>query len=343
MAGHDIVVIGGSAGAIEGVRQIVRQLPRDLPAALFVAIHTTPYTRSALPEMLSKAGPLPARHCEDRQPIKLGHICVAPPDHHLLVGDGFIRVVQGPKENGTRPAIDPLFRTAAASYGPRVLAVLLSGTLDDGTSGLAVIKRQGGVAVVQDPQDALYPEMTANALQHVAVDYCLPLAALAQTLVRLVHEPVNEKERPVSKELAYQVAMAAWDLDALQGRDRPGRPSPFVCPNCKGDLWEAQEDNHTHFRCRTGHAFSPLTLAAQQAAALDATLNEAFRALKEKEHLEQRLANWARSANNGPGADYHEQQAKNAGRHAAILWEILLRFEDLASGPSGDEVQRQEK
>jgi two-component system chemotaxis response regulator CheB len=328
MHGHDILALGGSAGSYECLRQMVATLPADLPASLFVVQHAQPYTRSYLPEILSRAGPLPARHPEDREPIQPGVIYVAPPDYHLLVGPGFVRLVQGPRENLARPAVDPLFRTAAVSYGPRVVGVVLSGYLDDGTAGLAAVKARGGVAVVQDPLDAAYPDMPASALRYVAVDYRLPLSQIAPTLVRLVHEPVVEKEGEVtvSGELNWESAAARWDLQALQSPERPGVPSSFTCPDCKGSLWEIDSGGPLRFRCRTGHAWSPLSLLAGQAGSVEAALNEAFRTLKEKEHLELRLARRSRETRSDAGAAYHERQAGEAKRAATVLHGLLMHL-----------------
>jgi two-component system chemotaxis response regulator CheB len=335
LAGHDILVIGGSAGSVESLREIVRRLPASLPAAVFIVIHTTPYSKSYLPQLLARAGLLPASHPRDREKIEPGRIYIAPPDYHLLVGDGFVRVVQGPREHSTRPAIDPLFRTAALSYGPRVVGTILSGGLDDGTLGLRAIKARAGSAIVLDPKEALVPDMPANALRRVTVDYRLPVTQIAPTLVRLAHEPADGKGAPpVSKELAFEAAMAAWDLDALEGHDRPGRPSPFSCPDCGGTLWEVGNGQESHFRCRTGHAFTPLSLAAGQSHLLEEALNEAFRALKEKEHLERRLGRWARDQGNTDGAVYHEQQAANAERYGAVLWEMLAKLEAVTAEKS---------
>jgi two-component system chemotaxis response regulator CheB len=182
---HDIVVIGGSLGSIESLRELMTGFPNGISAAIFVTIHLLPDANSRLPELLSMWSHLPAKHPRDREEIVPGQIYVAPPDHHLLVGQGFCRVVKGPKENNTRPAIDPLFRTAAVSYGPRVVAVLLSGMLDDGTSGAAAVRARGGLVVVQDPADALCPDMPANAIRAAEVDYTRPVSEIAPLLVKL--------------------------------------------------------------------------------------------------------------------------------------------------------------
>lgn len=217
----------------------------------------------------------------------------------------------------------PVVSRAAVAYGGRAIGVLLSGTLDDGTQGLAAIKRCHGVAMVQDPKDADYPEMPATALRHVQIDHCLALADIGPTLARLVREPVATNE-PVPNDLEFEAAMAEWDPEALEGRARPGKPSPFVCPDCRGDLWEIHEKGEpVHYRCRTGHAWSPMSLRAGQAQMLDEALNEAYRALKESEHFDKRLARRAHG-HASEGSTYYAEQAKIKARSAAVLREMLM-------------------
>jgi two-component system chemotaxis response regulator CheB len=187
---RDIIVIGASAGGIKALKELAAALPEDLPAAVFVVLHLAPTKPSILPQILSRAGPLPALHPSNDQPVETGYIYVAPPDHHLLLRDGRIRVFRGPKENAHRPAVDPLFRSAAAAYGPRVIGVVLTGALEDGTAGLSAVKSGGGVAVVQDPFDALQPSMPQSALRSVRVDYCVGLAEIGPLLIRLNSEEV---------------------------------------------------------------------------------------------------------------------------------------------------------
>lgn len=183
---HDTIVIGASAGGVEALKHLAGALPADLPAAIFIVVHFPPDSMSMLPAILNRYGPLPAYTAQNNEPIRPGRIYVAPPDYHLLVRDGVMQVYRGPRENHTRPAIDPLFRSAAQACGRRVVGVLLSGMLNDGTAGLIEIKRQGGLAIVQDPEDALFPDMPRSAVKNVAVDYVLPLARIATVLTGLV-------------------------------------------------------------------------------------------------------------------------------------------------------------
>src|SRR5215813_11932247 len=189
MQGHDIIVIGASVGGVEALSNLVAQFPEDLPATIFIVQHVIPTAAGHLAQILDRVSPLPATTSQDCEIFELGHIYVAPPDHHLLVKQGYLRVTRGLRENRVRPAIDPLFRSAAVAYGARVVGIVLTGLQNDGTSGLLAIKRCGGVAMVQDPADALYPDMPLSALEHVEVDYCLPVMKMGVVLYRLSQEP----------------------------------------------------------------------------------------------------------------------------------------------------------
>ncbi len=192
LSGHDIVVIGASAGGVEALGEIVAELPGDLVASIFVVLHIPPSGTSVLPAILMRRGELPASHAVDGEEIGHGHIYIAPPDHHLFLQSESVRVVRGPKENGYRPAIDPLFRSAAHSFGPRVVGVVLSGALDDGTAGLAVIKEAGGCTLVQDPVEALYPNMPSSAIECVTPDRVLRARELGHAIVDLATDAFVE-------------------------------------------------------------------------------------------------------------------------------------------------------
>ena len=261
MHGRDIIVVGASAGGVEALSGLAESLPADLPAAVFVVLHLPPDARSLLPQILDRAGPLPAAHPADGAPIEHGRIYVAPPDHHLLVHRGTVRVVRGPRENGHRPAVDPLFRTASLAYGARVAGVVLSGALDDGTSGLIVIKRRGGISIIQDPAEAAFPSMPVSALENDHVDYSLPAAEIGPLLAELARTPVQEEGgTDVPNETHREAAMAELQSGAVHDPNRPGTASGFTCPECHGALWELQEDGLLRFRCRVGHAFSAESL-----------------------------------------------------------------------------------
>lgn len=264
MPGHDIIVVGASAGGVEALVSLARSLPPDLPAAVFVVLHLPANANSQLPEILGRAGPLPAVHRVDGAPIEPGRIYAAPPDHHLLVRHGEVGLSRGPRENRHRPAVDVLFRSAARAYGTRVVSVVLSGALDDGAAGSAAVKGRGGAAVAQDPGEALFPAMPRNAIQSVAIDHVVPVAEMGGLLGRLAHEPVSEVMPGVSREMEQEIQMAENDLAAMSGDDRPGIPSVFGCPDCGGVLWEIQDDQVLRFRCRVGHAYSSGSLLDEQ-------------------------------------------------------------------------------
>jgi two-component system, chemotaxis family, protein-glutamate methylesterase/glutaminase len=218
------VVVGASAGGVEALTNLVGSLPAELPASVFVVLHVPATGSSALPDILTRHGPLPASHAKDGEPIEQRRIYVAPPDHHLLLRAGHVHLARGPRENGHRPAVDPLFRSAAREYATRVAGVVLSGALDDGTAGLLAIKSRGGIAIVQHPEEALYPGMPNNAIEHVEVDHVLPAAGIAETLRRLTGEPVPEPKNPVSDEMKAEVELEGFSMEAIEGGTRVGRP-----------------------------------------------------------------------------------------------------------------------
>lgn len=330
MFGHDIIVIGASAGGVEALCQLVHDFPPDLPAAIFVVLHISPQGTSVLPNILNrcrqkryKDGSLSAAHAKNGETIEHGRIYVAPPDQHLLLKDGYIRLARGPKENSHRPAVDPLFRTAAQVYGHRVVGVVLSGTLDDGTAGLVAVKEQGGVAVVQNPDEALHSGMPSSAIENVAVDHILQVADIAPVLVDLAYKPIQGVE-DVPRDMKMESDMAELELTAMQSSDRPGTPSPFACPECAGVLWELNEGGVLRFRCRTGHAYSVGTLLSEQSEALEAAMWTALRALEEKASLVERMASRARDRNQPFSAKRFEEQAHDLQQRAVLVRQLLL-------------------
>lgn len=323
--GHDVIAVGASAGGVEALMHLVGGLPKDLPAAVFVVLHVPPSATSVLPAILERAGPLPAFHPRDRDPIRPGSIHVAPPDCHLLVHPGYVRVVRGPRENRQRPAVDPLFRTAARAYGGRVVGVVLSGTLDDGTAGLSVIKAGGGVAVVQDPAEALFPSMPRSAAERVAVDHVVPVREIGPLLSRLAREPAVTTPDWQSSDLDLEAAMAELDPTALQQVDRPGTPSPFGCPECGGVLWEQRDGDVLRFRCRVGHAMSADTLLEEQTQALETSLWMALRALEEKAALAERLEARSRQQGHATMIARFGEQATEVRGHAEVVRRLLLQ------------------
>jgi two-component system chemotaxis response regulator CheB len=321
-----IIVIGASAGGVEALTKLVAGLPADLQAAIFVVLHISPEGTSVLPKILNRAGQLQALHPKHGQAIEQGRIYVAPPDFHLLVKPGYIHLARGPHENRHRPAIDPLFRTAAQAYGPRVIGVVLSGVLDDGTAGLLAVKMRGGVAVVQDPDDAYFSSMPRNAIENVEVNYILPVSEIPPVLVELVRQPLSDEGvNPVSGEMEIETDMAELEPGATHNHNRPGTPSAFACPECGGVLWEINDDNFLRFRCRVGHAYSSDSLLAEQSEALEDALWSALRALEESGTLADRMARRARENNQNLVAMRYEKRAKSVKQQAEIIRQVLLQ------------------
>jgi two-component system, chemotaxis family, protein-glutamate methylesterase/glutaminase len=288
MDGRDIIVIGASAGGVTALETLAAGLPADLPAAVMVALHLAPGQSSTLPRILDRAGPLRASHADDGEAYERGRIYVAPPDHHLLVRNGRLRLTRSARENLHRPAIDPLFRSAAVAHGPRVIGVVLTGELDDGTAGLSAVKRCGGTAVVQDPRDAAHPSMPQSALKNVAVDHCVPVSDMAALLAHLAGGVVGPAP-PAPATIKAEDCMIERQQDDEEILDRIGSRSTVTCPECNGTLWELSDDP-VQFRCHVGHAYSPRTLMAEHTHRLEDALWAAVRHFEESASLSERVA-----------------------------------------------------
>ena len=289
MQHRDIVVIGGSAGALEPLRGLLGGLPGDFAAALFVVVHTAADAPSTLGPILDRAGPLPADFARDGLAFEPGRVYVAPPDLHLLLEDGRMLLRRGPRENLSRPAIDPLFRSAAVEYGARVIGVLLSGMLYDGASGLRAIKRCGGITVIQDPADALYPEMPRHALQRNDVDYCRSTVQLATLLAGLVAEPAGRSPE-VPEDIHLEVRMAVQHESGRHTDEQLARPIALSCPECGGALREITDGDLLRYRCHVGHTYDAPLLLGAQTEIVERALWSALRALEERAALLRRLA-----------------------------------------------------
>ena len=323
MARRDIVVIGASAGGVEALRALVRELPADLPAAIFVVMHMPPYAASQLPEILRRSGPLPADQARDGDLITPGRIWVAPPDRHLLVRRGRIELSRGPRENHVRPAIDPLFRSAARAYGPRVIGVVMSGALYDGTAGLLAIKSRGGIAIVQDPADAAVESMPRSAMRIVAVDHVLPAPAIAAKLSELARQPVRREEAaPMVDEENRIVEVIQDDFRAQAEDDRPEEISLYTCPDCGGVMWQVEADPPLRFRCHVGHAYAPEVLLSLKSEEIEAALWSCMRLLRERATLTRQLATRT-EARGGEVAARIAEKAQLDERHAEVVRELL--------------------
>lgn len=315
--------MGASTGGLSALKQIFTALPADLPAAIFAVMHIGP-GESILPRLLGSVCPLPVAHATDGAQVETGKVYLAPPDHHLLLENGHMRLTHTAKENHARPAIDPLFRSAAVAYRRNVIGVVLTGNLDDGTVGLQAVKLYGGTAVVQDPDDAQVPSMPLSASRYVDTDYCVPLADIAPTLVRLTREPGNNSEA-MRKDRAVEVEMLA----ALNGRnteeelDTIGSRSTQTCPDCGGTIWTIANSNPLRFRCHTGHAYTAQSMLHGQDGSSEHALWAAVRALHERHTLLKRLAEGATEHGYKKQAEEYEASAKTAAEHAEVLRQMI--------------------
>lgn len=323
---HNIIVIGGSAGALGPLIQIAAALPENFPAAIFAVIHTGPDSPGLLPMIIARSCALKVQHAEDGEAVRTGVIYIAPPDRHLLVAGDAMKVVRGPRENRFRPAIDPLFRTAARSYGPRVTGVLLSGVLNDGTYGLMVIKQRGGLAVVQDPQQADYPDMPASAIEDVDVDQVLSAYQIAEFLKDLVLRTQEEDERTMNATpggKAVEADRVEEPKNDTLDDPPPGELAPFTCPDCGGALWEMRNGALTRYRCHVGHALTADVLASGKQEEVEAALWGALRALEENVELSQRLAKRAGDAGHARIAQQHQDHSNDMEQRAELVQRLL--------------------
>jgi two-component system, chemotaxis family, protein-glutamate methylesterase/glutaminase len=295
---------------------------------VLVVLHLAPQTASMLPRILDRAGPLAARHPQTGETPLAGTIMIAPPDLHLEIGeDGGVVLSRGPRENGYRPAIDRLFTTAAAVYGRRVIGVVLSGALDDGSAGLVAVARAGGAALVEDPGDALYPAMPENAIAAVPAAEVVPLTSIADRIVELVG-PGSGPEAGGS-----QKGGRAVDTDQAPAPESPdeaqdGVVSGFTCPECSGALWEVDEGGLLRYRCRVGHAYSTESLVAEQGVALEAALWTGLRALEERAALFHRLAR--RFEGDAPAAGRYRRQAEEAHTQSRLVRAAIEQLHPMA-------------
>lgn len=291
MNGHDRIVVGASLGGLDALQRLLSQLPADFPAAVFVVQHTAAQGPGLLAGILDRVCPMQVRPALDGDEIVNGRIYVAQPDRHLLVNEGRIRTPRGPKENNSRPAVDPLFRSAAACYGPRVVGIILTGRLDDGSAGLLAVKRCNGVTMVQEPGDAFCDEMPRNALEAAEpVDYQLAVAEMGPRLKALAEKPAGERV-PVPGDIRLEVRMAERTDSLIKGEKSLGSLVPIACPECGGPLWQKDESRLQYFRCHVGHAFTALTLLAKQNEEVERSLWMTLRSLEEQENLMTRMAN----------------------------------------------------
>ncbi|PWT84870.1 MAG: chemotaxis protein CheB [Blastocatellia bacterium] len=325
VARRDVVVVGASSGGVEALMTLIAGLPRDFGAAVFVALHTRPDAPSRLPAILNRAGQLPVAHAVDGEPIRRGRVYVATPGMQTSVQNGRIGVRRGPHENLHRPAIDPLFRTAAQHYGIRVIGIVLSGSMDDGSAGLHAIKKAGGLAIIQTPSDAAFPDMPANAATAVEPDYTLPVADLPKLLTELVGSEAPEigggQLRP---ETTLETDEEADGAEPVRHSDELGNVSVFTCPDCNGTLWEINSGERLRYRCRVGHAYSEDTMLKAQSDSVERALWAALRALEERETMMRKMAKHARRRGNGTLATMFEERSEQVAGDARTIHDVIL-------------------
>jgi len=340
MAKRNIIVMGGSAGSFAAYKTIAAGLPADLDASIFIVWHMAPDVRGILPETLNRHGKIRATEARDREPVEPGRIYVARPDHHLVLDGDVVRITRGPKENRFRPAIDPLFRSAAFTYRERVIGVVLSGSLDDGTSGLWTVKHFGGLAVVQDPNDAEVPSMPESAIRQVDVDHVVPVGEIAELLVRLSSETVetSEVEMEDEKRIETEVRIAEQDSAFESGVMELGKLAPYTCPDCHGTLTELYDGKRKRYRCHTGHALSADTLLAAVTENVEQSMFDALRGIEESimllDHMGQHLSEERRT----DLALLYFQKAREARERADIIRSTILRHEHLSIAQIRDEA-----
>lgn len=322
MAYRDIVVIGGSRGSSRVLQQIVSDLPADLPASLLIATHVPSHSQGYLAEALARNCTLPVAEAIDGQPIERGRIYVAVPDRHLLVIDGTIRLGDGPRENMSRPAIDPLFRSAALSYGSRAVGVLLSGMLNDGAAGLSAIKDCGGTAVVQHPLDAEADQMPLSALEATIPDEVAPAADLGRILRDIVSSTAGEAVQ-CPPAVALEVEIAGGSRLGAETLGTIADPSAISCPDCHGVLSEIRGGGPLRYRCQIGHAYTAEVLAAR-ADEVDEAMRIALRVMEERVTLVTRMAQDARSSGRSAVAELYEARAEEYARYATILRQAAM-------------------
>jgi two-component system chemotaxis response regulator CheB len=325
LANRDVVVIGASAGGLEPLTEIVASLPVGFPAAIFVVVHTAAGSQGGLAQILRFKSQLPVEPAVDGEYYVPGRIYVARPDQHLLLDDGIVRSTHGPKENSFRPAVDPLFRTAARATGPRVIGILLSGGMNDGTVGLREIKKHGGLAVVQHPEEALVPSMPLSALRYVEVDHVLRCAEIAEKLPELVAQQVRVKEqhKHVAPGASGDVAVAG--SDKLLTGEMTGDLTPFTCPECGGVLSEFKEVNGAYYRCHVGHGFTPEALSVEQHNKLEAALWTALRSLDEHAALYRRMTTSARREGFEEAAAHYDRRMKDLAAQGEFIRGVLQK------------------
>ncbi|WP_375423406.1 chemotaxis protein CheB [uncultured Friedmanniella sp.] len=327
VTGHvrpDVVVVGASAGGVESLRNFIGQLPADLPALVLVVLHVPSTGSGILSQILQRVSALPVSLATGEEDLRPGRVVVAPADHHLLVREEGLRLSRGPRENGHRPSVDVLFRSAARALDQRVIAVVLSGTMDDGTAGAISVEERGGLVLVQDPGEAAYPTMPQSVAANLLRARTARVVDLAAEVNRICRTAVLGPETSTPSDvLTLEVELAAMDEATGQGGGRPGVPAGFGCPDCFGSMFQIEDGGLLRFRCRVGHAWTAAGLLRQQAEAMEGALWMALRSLEEKAALSRQLAERALERGSPLSADRFGQQADDAAQSADLVRRLI--------------------
>ncbi|MDB6028967.1 MAG: CheB methylesterase [Verrucomicrobiales bacterium] len=324
MAGHHIIVVGASAGGVETLPKLVGGLPENFQGSLFVVLHIPATAESFLPRILTRAGPLEAVHPKDGDPIEKGKIYVAPPDYHLWFSNSHLRVTRGPRVNRHRPAIDPLFESAAHNYGSRVVGVVMTGYLDDGADGLYAVKKCGGVAVVQNPKEAMVPDMPRNAMRIADIDHCLTVDKMQSLLVRLSRKRITKRQVKCEEIMRFNMDSPSMTPDAMKAKF--GAPSGLICPDCNGPLWELKEGKTVRFRCLVGHSYAPDSLLCEEGVALERALWVAVKTLEERSTLLRNLARRSYELHQSLSQNDFEEKARQTESDAALIRTMVKKL-----------------
>ncbi len=331
----NIIVIGASTGGFAAITRLVSGLPADLEAAIFIVCHISPDAEGLLPQVLNRVRTIHAANAIDKEPVVMNRIYVAPPDNHMTLENGLVRIARGPKENRFRPAVDPLFRSAAHFYGSRVIGVILSGALGDGAAGMWTIKDRGGITVVQDPADAEAPSMPETALAAVKIDHCLPLSAMAPLLVKLAGEPAADNKKQVeqeeNKKTSLELRIATLQQTVADGIPHLGQLTSYACPECHGVLSVIKEGDIVRYRCHTGHAYSIDSLLLSITENIEETLWGAVRGVEESIILLNNLGDSHAEKNQPMIAAAYFQKAHESQTRANLVRQAIAGNERLTA------------
>lgn len=328
VTGHDIIVIGASAGGLKALSAVLSKIPSGLGASIFVVQHLSPDKKSYLPKLLADITDLPVTSPADDETFRNGHVYVAAPDHHLLLNGDRVRVLRGPQENRFRPSIDALFRSAARSCGSRVIGMVLTGFLDDGTVGLQTIKKRGGITVVQDPEEAEYPSMPRIALRYVKIDHTVPIADAGALLIRLVAEPpVAQDDFPTTPAIEIESNIAEQVMNTkefLENVEQIGERTTYTCPDCNGAIWQIGDDEPLKLRCHVGHSFTGEVFSAEQSRNVESALWSAIRIMEEKVTFSRQLAERKREQNLHGEAAAYEKEANALDHEVTRVRDLIV-------------------